>query len=76
MNPRKQYEKEHPERAGEADKIFAESLYIEWLEAKVIAAQPDVIKSVCDHRRRHFDITLGGWICKDCNEKISEQTVL
>lgn len=42
MNPRKQYEKEHPERVGETDKEFAEYLYIEWLEAKVIAAKPDV----------------------------------
>ena len=42
MNLRKQYEKEYPERVGETDKVFAESLYIEWLEAKVIAVQPDV----------------------------------
>ena len=32
--------------------------YVEWLEAKVIAAQPDVIKSVCEHQwyySRHRD---------------------
>lgn len=46
MNIQRQYEKEHPERIGETDKVFAESLYIEWLEAKVIAVQNDVIKSL------------------------------
>ena len=42
MNIRRQYEQEHPERIGETDKDFAESLYMEWLEAKVIAVQNDV----------------------------------
>lgn len=46
MNIRRQYQHEHPERIGETDKEFAESLYTEWLEAKVIAAKNDVSGSL------------------------------
>lgn len=51
--------------------------YVEWLEAKVIAAQPDVIKSVCGKcngigQAKREDYFVG---CVFCNET-GEQTVL
>lgn len=47
-----------------------------WGKIDAVLPQAGVIKSVCKHKRKHFDITFGGWFCKDCNEKISGQTVL
>jgi hypothetical protein len=51
--------------------------YITELE-KVVLPQADVIKSVCEHKRKMLNADWTYYRCEDCNErfKAGEQTVL